>query len=97
MDKIGPINDAAERRHYSLKPCCYNCVHKRNESPKWPFKMHWCVKKKKHLGHDLKYDTKCKAFSAIMTPEENKMFWLRFKELIYGNINYIFLNYKKII
>lgn len=78
------INDKKEREHYTLKRCCKNCKNLMHESPCWPFFMHWCTEKKKHLGHDLYYDTKCNKFKPIFTPEENKEFYLKIKSIMSG-------------
>jgi hypothetical protein len=76
------INDPKEREHYALKPCCNNCQHKRRYSPTWPFNCHWCVAKKKHMIHDLNYNTGCKLFKAVLTPEEHKEWFLRLNQCI---------------
>ena len=70
------INDPKEREHWTTHRCCGNCLNKRNESPIWPFKIHYCVAKKKNLGCSMEYDHKCKLFLPLTTPEENKQLWL---------------------
>lgn len=74
------INDPKEREHYTLKCCCANCKHKLRESPIFPFTLPFCEIKRKNLGGDLNYNHNCKSFVAVMTPEENKEWYLRFKK-----------------
>lgn len=75
------INDPKERERWTSHRCCGNCQHLRREAPIWPFKEHWCVAKKKHIGGDLKYDHGCKIFLPHNTPEENKQQWLNLLKL----------------
>ena len=76
------INDSKEREHYTLKRCCANCKHRFPESPLWPFNVPFCEMKQKNLGGDRHYDNNCKSFCEKMTPEENKEWHLRFKEIM---------------
>ena len=76
------INDPKERKYYTLKRCCNNCKSKRDSSPSWPFKSAWCSRKKKHLGHDLGYDTGCGLFVPLLTPEEVKEWRLYVREAL---------------
>lgn len=78
---IGRIRDDGERRHYTPKRCCSNCEHVRYTSPTWPVSMPYCNKIRKHLGHDLRYDTKCKHYKAYITPEKLKELTLRIREI----------------
>ena len=43
--------------------------------------MPYCNKIRKHLGHDLRYDTKCKHYKAYITPEKLKELTLRIREI----------------
>lgn len=85
MSTPPPINDEAERKHYTINKCCGNCKRRQilKKLHKFQDEDSYCpLHKKKFKASDKENGAKCGDFVPFMTPEEVKEETLRFRRIL---------------